>query len=102
MASPTDVVSSLCKKTRKCSKEAGHKGRCNTQKQINSFWELSPFYQLNAKKRKFLEDEQQSREELNARENALQERSDLLSNSEENARCQLEEKGMYIEQYKNY
>jgi len=83
-----------CKKNRKCSKLAGHKGRCNTQKEVNHFWESSAFYQLNAKKRKFQEEERSSQQELDSRELALQERVDRLSSSEEEIQYMLQENGM--------
>ena len=85
----------LCTKNRKCSKLDGHKGRCYTQKDVNPFWESSSVYQLNVRKRKFLEEEHRVKAELAARELSLNERQNDLSKSEEDIRIKLREKGKH-------
>ena len=86
----------LCTNNRKCSKLAGHKGCCNTQKDVNPFWESSSVYQLNVRKRKFREEEHRVEEELVARELSLNERQNDLSKSEEDIRIKLREKGKHV------
>ena len=56
-----------CGKRRKCSKEKGHVGKCNSKRDINTFWQTSPVYGLN-KKRQSL---QESFCELKVKEEAL-------------------------------
>ena len=85
----------MCTKNRKCSKLAGHKGHCNTQKHVNPFWESSSAYQLNVRKRKFLEEEHRVKAELAARELSLNGRQNDLSKSEEDIRIKLREKGKH-------
>ena len=82
----------LCTKNRKCSKRAGHKGRCNTQKDVNPFWESSSVYQLNVRKIKFLEEEHRVKAELAARELSLNGRQNDLSKTEEDIRIKLRER----------
>ena len=86
-------------KNRKCSKLAGHKGHCTTQKDVNPFWESSSVYQLNVRKRKFCEEEHRVEEELAARELSLNERQNDLSKSEEDIGIKLREKGKHIKMH---
>ena len=48
-----------CRKGRWCSKLNGHKGRCNSEKNLNAFWKTSPVYNLNVRKRSLLLEEKQ-------------------------------------------
>lgn len=58
-----------CRHGRKCSKVAGHKGRCNSEKPLHSFWESSSVFKLNI--RKFDEQHEAKLLLLNDQEEAL-------------------------------
>ena len=85
MAAELPVHDNPCKKSRKCSKPAGHTGRCNTQKQINSFWESSVVFQQNERKRK-----------LDLKECDLDERQCCILDEEEEIKNNLAAKGNQI------
>ena len=54
MARPGEGTAGDCKKSRKCSKVNGHNGRCNSEKKLMPFWETSPVFLLNKRKRNCL------------------------------------------------
>ena len=33
-----------CGRSKKCSKDSGHEGKCDSKREINKFWEKSPIY----------------------------------------------------------
>lgn len=81
MAAPRTTTEEACRQSRKCSKVAGHKGRCNSEKPVNSFWESSSVFKLNTRKRKLFEEEKQSDEKrllLNDQEEALEKTERLI------------------------
>lgn len=81
MAAPSATTEEACRQSRKCSKVAGHKGRCNSEKPVNSFWESSSVFKLNTCKRKLFEEEKQSDEKrllLNDHEEALEKTEQLI------------------------
>jgi hypothetical protein len=75
-----------CKKSRKCSKSARHKGRCNTEKSVIPFWESSASYKLNERKRKLLVEQHGFEQKVKARESKLVERENFLLYSQEQTR----------------
>lgn len=78
----TRSATEVCK-SRKCSKAAGHKGRCNSEKPVISFWESSPVFQLNTRKRKLLEEEKQFEETHEAKKLLLDDREQALETSKQ-------------------
>ena len=82
-----------CKHSRKCSKLAGHKGRCNSDKPINSFWESSLVFKLNTRKRKLFEQENQLDEQQEAKALLLNDREETLKTTELVINTKLNEKG---------
>ena len=56
-----------CRRGRQCSKLNGHKGRCNSERRVYAFWEASPVYKLNVRKRSLTEEEERVGEELAAK-----------------------------------
>lgn len=36
-----------CGKSRKCSKEKGHVGKCDLKRQVHRFWETSPIFNIH-------------------------------------------------------
>lgn len=98
MASENDtnnVTVDRCKKSRKCSKSAKHKGRCNAEGSVNPFWESSSSYKLNKRKRKLLEEVHCFQQHIEAKKCQLAEHENRLINSEEQAQNILNEKGNY-------
>ncbi|KAJ7365214.1 hypothetical protein OS493_007866 [Desmophyllum pertusum] len=95
MAAPRTTTEEACRQSRKCSKVAGHKGRCNSEKPVNSFWESSSVFKLNTRKRKLFEEEKQSDEKrllLNDQEEALEKTERLIHtelNKKEKELCDL-------------
>ncbi|KXJ10168.1 hypothetical protein AC249_AIPGENE3271 [Exaiptasia diaphana] len=89
MAARESVEEQPCKASRKCDKEAGHKGRCNTQKQVNKFWETSIVYKLNVRKRKLLDEEERFEEEQEAKLSHLKAYEDQVTNAESEFQNQL-------------
>ena len=85
-----------CKKSRKCSKPPGHKGRCNVQKPINLFWESTNTYKLNERKRKLQLEQHSFEEKVKRKESELANRENLVLNSEVHLRNLLIEKGKNI------
>ncbi|XP_078374894.1 uncharacterized protein LOC144658346 [Oculina patagonica] len=49
----------LCSKSRKCSKQDKHSGRCNKERKFHAFWEASRVQVHNTLKRKFREANEQ-------------------------------------------
>ena len=82
-----------CKKSRKCSKSGGHKGRCNTEKSVNPFWESSGTYKLNERKRNLLEQQHCFEQKVKAKESQLIEWENSLLHSQEQTQHDLREKG---------
>ncbi|XP_078361840.1 uncharacterized protein LOC144646172 [Oculina patagonica] len=56
-----------CRRGRQCSKLNGHKGRCNSERSVYAFWETSPVYKLNVRKRSLVEEEERVGQELAAK-----------------------------------
>jgi hypothetical protein len=82
-----------CKISRKCSKSAGHKGRCNTEKSVNPFWATSASYKLNERKRKLLVEQHGFEQKVKAKESQLVERENLILHCQEQTQYDLREKG---------
>lgn len=82
----------VCKHSRKCSKVAGHKGRCNSEKLVNSFWESSSVFKLNIRKRKLTEEEKQFDEQHEAKLLSLYDREEALNTMELAFQTELNEK----------
>ena len=51
----------LCSKSRKCSKQDKHKGRCNTERKFHAFWEASRVQVHHTLKREFKDANEQLR-----------------------------------------
>ena len=45
----------MSRKSRKCSKEKGHEGKCDSKRQVNRLWETSPIFNIH-KQRLTLQD----------------------------------------------
>lgn len=88
-----DDKGETCKASRKCSKPGGHKGRCNSKKRVNSFWESSNVYKLNIRKRKLLDDEERFDRENESKVANLQAREEQLTAIELEFRKKLTAKG---------
>ena len=88
----TRSATEVCK-SRKCSKAAGHKGRCNSEKPVIPFWELSPVFQLNTRKRKLFEEEKKFEETHEAKRLLLDDREQALETSKQLMNTALDEKG---------
>ena len=82
-----------CKQSRKCSKVAGHRGRCNSEKPINPLWESSSVFKLNTRKRKLIDKENQLYEQHEAKREMLDEREETLKTTELAIHTKLREKG---------
>lgn len=78
---------------RKCSKVAGHKGRCNSEKLLHSFWESSSVFKLNIHKRKLIEEEKQFDEQHEAKLLLLNDQEEALNTTELAIQTELNEKG---------
>ena len=91
MAAP-EGTSEVCKHSRKCSKVAGHKGRCNSEKPVDAFWESSLVFKLNTRKRK-LNEEKQLEEQHEAKRLLLNDREEALKTTELVIQTALNEKG---------
>lgn len=54
-----------CRRSRKCSKEEGHSGKCDSKLQINPFWKTSPVYNIHKQRQSLQEgfDRQQVKED---------------------------------------
>ena len=63
-SSSTIPVENNCKRSRKCSKLLGHKGLCNSERKLDSFWEKSPVYQQHKRKRELLNEEDRVAQEI--------------------------------------
>ena len=87
------VQKEACKQSRKCSKVAGHRGRCNSEKPINPFWESSSVFKLNTRKRKLINEEKQLYEQHEAKREMLDEREETLKTTELAIHTKLHEKG---------
>ena len=85
-----------CKKSRKCSKPPGHKGRCNVQKPINPFWESTNTYKFNERKRKLQLEQHSFEEKVKRNESELANRENLVLSTEVHLRNLLIEKGKNI------
>ena len=70
------------KKSRKCWNPPGHKGRCNVQKPINPFWELTNTYKFNERKRKLQLEQHSFKERVKRKESELANRKNLVLNTE--------------------
>ena len=92
MAAPCGATG-VCKQSRKCSKAAGHKGRCNSEKPFIPFWESSPVFQLNTRKRKLIEEEKEFEEMHEAKRLLLIDREQALKTNEQLMNTSLNEKG---------
>ena len=57
MATQTCNELVYCKRSRKCSKLSGHKGLCNSEKKLITFWEKSPVYITNKRRKEDLDKE---------------------------------------------
>ena len=44
-----------CRRSRKCSKEEGHSGKCDSKLQINPFWKTSPVYNIHKQRQSLQE-----------------------------------------------
>lgn len=82
-----------CRHGRKCSKVAGHKGRCNSEKPLHSFWESSSVFKLNIRKRKLIEEEKQFDEQHEAKLLLLNDQEEALNTTELAIQTELNEKG---------
>lgn len=82
-----------CRHARKCSKVAGHKGRCNSEKPLHSFWESSSVFKLNIRKRKLIEEEKQFDEQHEAKLLLLNDQEEALNTTELAIQTELNEKG---------
>ena len=51
MASSSPSVEGPCRRSRRCSKADGHKGRCNSEQELSPFWESSPVFIEKKRKR---------------------------------------------------
>ena len=92
-----------CKHNRKCSKVFGHKGRCNSEKPVNSFWESSSVFQLNTHKRKLIEEEKEFDEQHKAKRVLLNDREEALKTTKIEIESKLNEKGkLLINRYIQY
>ena len=87
MAAPCGATE-VCKQSRKCSKAAGHKGRCNSEKPFIPFWESSPVFQL-----KLIEEEKEFEEMHEAKRLLLIDREQALKTNEQLMNTLLNEKG---------
>ena len=56
MATQTCNELVCCKRSRKCSKLSGHRGLCNSEKELITFWEKSPVYIANKRRREHLDE----------------------------------------------
>ena len=88
-----DGTREACKQSRKCSKVAGHKGRCNSEKPVNPFWESSSVFKLNTRKRKLIDEEKQLDEQHEAKRLLLNDREEALKTTELAIHTELNEKG---------
>lgn len=92
-----------CKHNRKCSKVSGHKGRCNSEKPVNSFWESSSVFQLNARKRKLIEEEKELDAQHKAKRVLLNDREEALKTTKIEIESKLNKKGkLLINRYIQY
>ena len=89
MATTSQDIEFQCKRSRKCSKLGGHKGRCNSEKELAAFWETSPVFNMNKRKRELLSEENRVSEEIEEFESTA---SHLRPREEEleNAKSELE------------
>ena len=72
---------------------AGHKGRCNSEKPLHSFWESSSVFKLNIRKRKLIEEEKQFDEQHEAKLLLLNDQEEALNTMELAIQTELNEKG---------
>ena len=92
MAAPGGATE-VCKQSRKCSKAAGHKGQCNSEKPVIPFWESSPVFQLNTHNRKLIEEEKQFEEIHEGKRLLLIDREQALKTNDQLINTLLNEKG---------
>jgi len=65
-----------CGRSRKCSKQKGHGGKCDSKRQINTFWKTSPVYNTHKQRQSLQEDF----DKLQVKEDALsQKEQDVLA-----------------------
>lgn len=92
MAVPSGATE-VCKQSRKCSKAAGHRGRCNPEKPVIPFWESSAVFKLNTGKWKLIEDEKQFEEIHEAKRLLLNDREQAVKTSRQLMNTSLNKKG---------
>lgn len=88
-----------CKRSRKCSKLRGHKGLCNSEKELGAFWEKSPIFISNKRKRNQLAEEKCMVEEIREYESTtsrLRAQVEELNNAKSELEIKLKEKGKLI------
>ena len=96
MAATSQDIELQCKRSRKCSKLGGHKGRCNSEKELAAFWETSPVFNMNKRKRELLSEENRVSEEIEEFESTashLRPREEELENAKSELERKLNEKG---------
>ena len=57
----------MCSKSRKCSKQDKHSGKCNTERKFHSFWQTSRFQIRNRLKRDYRDAEEQLRSDYESK-----------------------------------
>ena len=92
MAAP-EGTSEVCKHSRKCSKVAGLKGRCNSEKPIDAFWESPSVFKLNTRKQKLNEEQKQLEKQHEAKRLLLNDREEALKTTELVIQTALNKKG---------
>ena len=99
MASGDEDRACVCSKSRRCSKVNGHKGRCNSEKDLPQFWETSPVFLLNKRKRSCLLGEKRCEEQsqaLRAKLAHLDERENKLLATQADITSTLSAKGKIL------
>ena len=79
MATQTCEELVCCKRSRKCSKLSGHKGLCNSEKKLIPFWENSPIYITNKRRREHIDKENRTSETIRAYESTTSQIRDQVT-----------------------